>query len=310
VLHLACRVVRCDDRIVVGVMQITPGGDRVETWWCDLTRDMLNATLNKFSSISVVSKQEIEFVREKEGVQEIEAARRLGIERMVSGTLYRRGGSLILQLEVVEPGTGRMRAAKEARGTETELERIQSEGAVAVIKALDVNLPSSQLDDILNLHASARLADYKLMAETMGAFGDEAAPPRPHDGAPHSSLTPLVAVAYAAEPDEAAVTELLERYRKALESEDLEQVAALHVELTDRMRSALTQYFANARDLHVSFEDVTVRLSGDEALASFTRKDEFADRETGRAVRMQLRVSSILERRDGMWRIRGLKRPS
>jgi ketosteroid isomerase-like protein/TolB-like protein len=291
-------------------MKITPRGDRVDAWWGDLTRDMLNATLNKFTSVAVVSKEEIDFIREKEGIAEIEAARRLGIDRMITGTLDRRGTSLVLRLQVVEPGTGRMAAAREAQGPESELERIQGRGAVEVIKALDVRIPSSQLDEVLRLEGGAGIDRYRMMAETMGGFADEGGTPRPTEGQPRSDAWPWVATAHAGDADEAAVAAVLERYRKALESKDPAKVAEVYVELNDRVRDALVAYFSNTKDLRVAFDDVAVHLSGDEALASFTRKDEFVDQETGREVKMELRVSSVLERREGEWRIRGLKRPS
>lgn len=79
----------------------------------------------------------------------------------------------------------------------------------------------------------------------------------------------------------------------------------IHVAGNVRLRSALESYLRSADDLRVELSDVVIDVDGDTALATFTRRDVFRDVETGREIRMELRVSNVLERRDGTWRIRG-----
>ena len=46
------------------------------------------------------------------------------------------------------------------------------------------------------------------------------------------------------------------------------------------------------------------------AVATFTRNDEFKDARSGRDMQLEVRVSSMVAKQDGGWRIRGLKKPS
>jgi TolB-like protein/ketosteroid isomerase-like protein len=314
VRQVVCGVLRC--RSIVGVMEIAPADQSIATWWCGLTRDMLNASLNKFDNVSVVSKQELDTLRDWEKLPEIVVARNLGIDRMVSGTIYKDGGGLILQLQIVEPYSGRMVRSMEIHGSEGHLERLQSEAAVQIIKALDVPISSEQLQEVLALQANAGTAQYKLLADTMGGIeGEEPQPKTPSVPGKGSRYRPpdgegWLSTAYAADPNERSVRDLLETYRKALETKDVPRIAEVWVDLNKETRDALGQYFSNARDLKVEFRDVNVLLSGDEALASFTRVDDFSEVATGRPVHLEIRVSSVVNRIAGAWKIKGLKRPS
>ena len=46
------------------------------------------------------------------------------------------------------------------------------------------------------------------------------------------------------------------------------------------------------------------------ALATFTRSDDFVDAQSGVPVHLEVRVSNVLARQGGDWKIRGLKKPS
>jgi ketosteroid isomerase-like protein len=107
-----------------------------------------------------------------------------------------------------------------------------------------------------------------------------------------------------------AIRTLLERYRSALEAEDMAQVEALHVTLPDPMRDAMRRYFQTAKDLKVKFAKVDILVEGDEALATFTRIDDFLDLETSLPVHLEVRVSNVLALQNGTWRIKGLKKPT
>ena len=56
--------------------------------------------------------------------------------------------------------------------------------------------------------------------------------------------------------------------------------------------------------------DVDVAVEGDEALATFTREDAFVDVGSDRRMQLKVRITSILTKEQGAWRIRSLKDPS
>jgi ketosteroid isomerase-like protein len=80
--------------------------------------------------------------------------------------------------------------------------------------------------------------------------------------------------------------------------------------MSDTQRASLERYFAIARDLRVRVTDVDVLVEGDEAVATFTREDDFVDAPSGRTMHLAVRVSGLLSKRPDGWRIRSLREPS
>jgi hypothetical protein len=60
----------------------------------------------------------------------------------------------------------------------------------------------------------------------------------------------------------------------------------------------------------VTLSDVDVLLDGDQALVTFTRHDVFHDRNSGKELTLEVRLSSVVEQRDGHWLLRGVKKSS
>lgn len=81
--------------------------------------------------------------------------------------------------------------------------------------------------------------------------------------------------------------------------------------MAESQREKLQRYFDNADDLKVAItvSDDDIAVSGDEAVATFTRKDQFRAVATGRDIQLDVRLSSLLAKQDGRWKIRGLQRP-
>jgi ketosteroid isomerase-like protein len=189
---------------------------------------------------------------------------------------------------------------------------MQNEAAVEVMRSLKLPVDRAELKKLLARRTNDRLNDYKLLTESMGA-GIEAEPSKkePRSAAPRPWLARVgPRAADASEGDEAAIRALLERYRSALESQDIARVESLHVALPAPMRDALRQYLQNAAQLKVQFSRLDIVVEGDEALATFTRSDDFVDAQSGQPVHLEVRVSSVLARQADGWKIRGLKRPS
>jgi len=50
---------------------------------------------------------------------------------------------------------------------------------------------------------------------------------------------------------------------------------------------------------------VQVELRGNTVAVSFTRRDQFVDRESGKPTRLEVRLTKIFSRDNGKWRIAG-----
>jgi ketosteroid isomerase-like protein len=81
-------------------------------------------------------------------------------------------------------------------------------------------------------------------------------------------------------------------------------------DLSEGQRQALLRYFDNAHGLKIQFSNLDILVEGDEALATFTRDDVFKDVRSGREMHLEVRMSSVLAKQAGGWRIRALKKPS
>jgi ketosteroid isomerase-like protein len=101
----------------------------------------------------------------------------------------------------------------------------------------------------------------------------------------------------------APVGQVLEEYRVALENKDLDHLAALYVAFSARQRVALHEYMENAAGLTVELADVTVAPLGDAVAVTYTRRDHFIDRESGKPQRLEVRLTKILVPDDGGWKI-------
>lgn len=305
---------RPPEPLVVGVMEIRPRGN-TPGWMCDLTRDGLNTILSKVGKVQVYSKQKIDLLREKRGLSEIEAAEQLGIAKMISGTISATEHDVALELEIVDIKSGMLEDSERVRGTQAQLIDLQNQAAVEVVRALKVKVSPEVLDKIVATRSNDQLDNLRLLTESMGGFVDEGetpsapAPKKPGPGVSWS--VPWPAVAHAEEnAEQAAVRQLLEQYRAALEAKNLERMAAIYVALNDQMRDSLKRYFENAQDLKVRFSNFDILVEGDKAVATFTRNDDFKDANSGRDAHLEVRVSSVVTKQEGQWKILGLKKPS
>lgn len=294
-----------EDVITVGVTGVNAVGD-VPTWMRDTTRDSLNTLLSKVGHLRVYSREKIDFLRERRGLSEIEVAETLGIEKMISGSLRLHGEDVLVDVRVVDTATGLLEASESLRGSPDGLIELQNELASTLITALGVSLSEQEYAALFAQRTRETLDAYRRLADTFGE-----APPLPEKRSERAPRWPSgwVATAWADDGDgQAEVLALLEAYRAALEEEDIEAVAATHVSLTDEQRAGFARYFESADDLTVTLSDVDVLLDGDEALVTFTRRDVFHDHSSGKEVAVEVRLSTIVVREDGKWRMRGVKR--
>jgi len=293
--------------LVVGVMEVRARGRGVPDWMRDIARDGLNTILNKIGGIQVYSRQKIDFVRHKRGLSEIEAAEALGMTKMVSTSVAADDVQVTLDLEVVDIATGLLDASARIQGPRDQFMELGTQLALRAVRLLGVEPTGAQVAAILADRGNETLRAYQLFSETLGE-----APPTPQATPERTSWRAWTAVAWAQEddPDDAAIRQLLTRYATALQTKSVEQLATLQVEMGERQRASLQRYFDNAGELQVRLSDIDVLVEGDEAVATFTREDLFVDGGTGRRMRLEVRTSGILAKRDGGWKIVGLRGPS
>lgn len=312
-LATAYLLVHPQETVVVGVMEIHPRGN-VPAWMCEFTRDGLNTVLSKIDNVRVYSKQKIDLVREKRGLSEIEAAEQLGIAKMISGTLAAGDRDVMLEVQVVDIKSGMLEREEHARGTEKQLVDMQNEVAIEVLKGLKVGVSAQKLGEIVAGRTNDQLDSYKLLTESMGFVDDPEKPSgdeRKKKRDPAASwAVPWPAAAYAGEAAEDGVRDLLERYRVALEAKDLARIDAVYVSMNDSMREALARYFENTDELKIRFSNFDILVEGDEAVATFTRDDLFRDRRSGHEAHLEVRMSSVVAKQGGTWKIRALKKPA
>jgi adenylate cyclase len=291
-----------DAPVVVGVMGITARGAAPD-WMREITRDGLNTVLSKAPGVRVFSRQKIDFLREKRGLSELEVAEQLGIGKMLSGSLAMDGDTVMLEVQVVDIASGLLDASERVDGRAGELIELQNQVAENVLGALHVTLTPEDRRVLFAKRTNETLDAYRMLTDT---FGSGPPPDRPKPTG--SWLSPFVATAFA-DDAEAAITQLIERYRAALEAKDVAALEALHVEMTPQTREALQRYFESAKDLKVGVTDVDVLVEGDDALVTFSRKDDFVDARSGQTMHLEVRLSSELTRSaDGSWKLRGVKK--
>ena len=303
---------------VIGVMKIKAQGD-VDPKDCVLTRVKLSTTLSAYPLLAVFSKEKLDFIRSAEGsspgrgrkLTEIEVAEQLSIDMMIVGTLAASGKTYELLLYGVDGITGQHLPGVQVRESGTNLLDIQARAAAKLVRALGMSVPDRPATTAEPGRVEADVETYRLVNEMMGGVAGETGSAEPDEG-PTSLRIEWIGVAHAqsTETDEIAVRDLLERYRLAIQSEDLDTLSALHVDLNAQMRAAFERYFENADELAVEFSDFDVIIDGDDALATFTRRDEFRDARTEQPIEMKIRISSRLERLGDGWRIRGLEKGS
>lgn len=293
-----------DAVITVGVTGVSAHGE-VPAWMQDTTRDGLNTLLSKVEHLRVFSREKIDFLRQRRGLTEIEVAETLGIQKMISGSLAMQGDKVVLEVRVVDISTGILDASESQSGAPDDLIELQNRLASSVIAALGVRLTDSEETALFAQRTRDTLDAYKRMADTFG----EAPAGAPRPGSGPTSWLGWTGTAWAADGDaEAQVAALLEAYRVALERADVAAVAATHVALSDDQRAGFSRYFESAEGLRVAISDIDVLVDGDEGVVTFTRRDVFRDRSSGKEVQLDVRLSSGVVRQDGRWLLRGVRR--
>lgn len=290
------------ERVALGVMVFKSHGiDPADDWQREALRDSLNAQLSRLSSVKVYSKEFIDFLITRQGLSEVEAATKLGISKMLSGSVRRVDGALHVETHVVDVATGVLESSYVTDAHDRSFADLQSELTLGVIAHLNLPVTPEEREVLL----ARRQTDGDALRLLLEAERADAPPgPSGHRGTRRWRAGLLVGTAHASDDaDQEAVRGLLEQYRRATESRQIEAVAALFRDLSSEQQAAQQRYFDNVRDLKVVFENIDVAVIGDEAVVSYTRTDDFVDAKTGRPMHASVRLTKILQRNEEGWRL-------
>jgi hypothetical protein len=301
-------------QIVIGVMDFHRRGN-VPEWVSEYTRRTLNTILSNVADVHVYSSEAIDFLCTKKNLSEIEAAKQLGVTKMVLGHISEADRRLMLAVDLVDIGSNGMLdpTIPPLRGTEDQVAEMVNRAAMTIVKSLKHGVSDKELQELVANHSAEDLDSYRLLADSMGIAVDEKRTPppapSPKPALPDTSSLGWPASAWAADPSEPQIRQLIERYRAALESKNLDDIGQLYVDMTPGMRDALTRYFSTADELKIKFSEPEILVAGDDAVATFTRNDDFKDSRSGRAMHLEVRISLVAKQQSG-WKIQGLRKPS
>src|SRR5262249_33425334 len=279
------------------------GSDQATAWIGPALRDGLNSQLTELPGVRVFSDEFMDFVMTREGLSAIAVAQRLGIEKMVSGSVVTVGDTVRVEARVVDVATGVLDGAHVESGrarASVAVERARVRGGVPW-------LPSALSAEERGRIAARRAPDRDQLGRPLDAEGEsrpapppQAPPAGPGDG--HSRLLDLLGPREA-QADEVLpeIEAFLERYRRATEARDVAALGAMYVAFSPEQRAALERYFGGVRDLRVAIDHVEAAVVGDEDAVTYARTDEFGDVQTGRTEHVTCRHTQRLHPVDGRW---------
>jgi len=305
--------------------------DPESSWMTEAIRDNLNGQLSKVSGLEVYSKEYIDFLVEDGVTNELKVAHELGIARMISGSYIVTGDRLRIEAHVVNVGTGMLEESDSVEGPQDQFFEMQARLAFKIARHLDIHVSPEEEAAIASAPASSSLDAFKLLMDAEEGSSASDSPPKrlpelPQSGrlSPPDSTWPKllvwaakkgaawfsVSTARAEEPDgsEQEIRQVLERYRQAYEAKDLDLLSSVYTELTPKQRQARVRYFENTEDLVVAINDVRIAIRGDNAIAMYTRADQFTDTKTGESVKLDVRLTKKLRKTDGDWKLIGGKK--
>lgn len=295
--------------VTLGVMIFKQLGDSADdhAWMREAIRDGLNTQLSALSRVKVYSKEFLDFLVTRQGLSEIEVAEKLGITKMLTGSFLAIGDKLKVDTHVVDVPTGVIEASYTATGQQERFLDLQNDVVMGVVSRLDLEVTDAERAALVARRATDAEA-LRLLLEAEGA-GRRKPPPAPTEEPEATSRLldilqwPSAARGAEVPSDEAAIRDLLERYRAAMESGDAEALRPLYRGLSDEQVAAQERYFENVRDLEVGIDEIDLAVVGDEAVVSYTRKDRFVDRRTGRTMDIAVRLTKTLVRDGDAWKL-------
>jgi hypothetical protein len=255
-------------------------------------------------------------------------AQHLGLSKLVTGAYQVVGTNLRIDAHILDVPTGVQQGSDSVQGEVDAFFDLQKQLVLSMLRRLPVPFSTEEGESIQS-ETNTDVNAYRLLLEAEGVVDDAGAGDQPaikraqqptaepqsyfkRPGVSSAMARALAVLAGALMPatawaaDEradAAVRALIETYRQALEGKAVERVAQLSVLFTQRQRDALQAYFDNAAELQIEVVDVVVMTHDQQTTVSFTRRDRFTDRESGRPVRLEVRLTKTVVRENGTWKL-------
>jgi TolB-like protein len=313
-------------------------GEGQYEWIGKALRIAFNTELSKVRALRVYSPELIDRSAYPGEEDPLQTAQRLGMSKLVSGAYQVVGTSLRIDAHIIDVSTGVQQGSDSIEGDLSAFFELQKQLVLNLLRRLPVPF-SREEGASIESETNTDVNAYRLLLEAEGIVDDlpaaktpptmgRAQPPtaepqsrnrteRPErrwevalgaDWRTHfSSLSLWLGFAGTARADEPVIEDrvraLLEEYRRALEAKQVDAVASLSESFSPRQREALQAYLENAIDLSVDVSDVVVAARGDDLTVSFTRRDRFTDRETGRPVRLEVRLTKTVVRQGETWKL-------
>jgi len=285
--------------------------DPKNDWIGKALRAGLNTELSKVRALHVCSPILIDR-RIGKGADDLTVARQLGIGKILRGSFVVVGTAIRVDLEIVDVPSGMQVPSESVEGQEAKFFDLQKSLAFATLQQLPVELSQAEGSSIEE-ETNTSVAAYRLLQQSLGtAEGSRATgkrevskTPRPKVK-PQSLLDRWLPKALAAEltgDSNVEVRELLDEYRQAHEQKDLNRLAALYVSFTARQREAVRAYLEGATELTVDLQDVQLEVSDQDIVVSCTRRDSFIDRRSRKHQHLEIRLTQLLVREGGKWKI-------
>ncbi len=303
----------------VGVMEFNDlRADPQHDWIGKALRVAFNTELSKVKALHVSSPELIDRVARARGPDNLSIAQQLGIGKFLTGSFHVVGNTIRIDARIIDAATGVQEGSDSVEGDQSAFFDLQKKLVISMLRRLPVELSPEEGKSIQG-ETNTDVDAYRLLLETEGVVGDAARPnlktptltPGPRSQAT-DALWRFAAVlsspAYAEEPGttvDVEVKEVLDEYRGALQQKDLDRLGTLYVAFSPRQRDALREYLQNAAGLIVELSDITVAPHGDGVAVSYTRRDRFIDTASGKPQRLEVRLTKILVRDNGQWKIAG-----
>jgi len=294
-------------------------GDAQYAWIGNALRIAFNTELSKVRALRVYAPELIDRAANASGAGYLETARQMGIGKVLTGSFQIVGDEIRMDAQILDSATGTHEGSDSVLGRLSEFFDLEKRLVLSMLRRLRVKLSAGEGQSI-EQDTNSDVDAYRLLLQSEGLLKEAATPPSTAEpvSTPRGTLQPRsprsgtssrvgglwTRPAYAEESAPAAeVRQLLEAYRRALEAKDIDALARLYVEYPGAQRDTARAYLSSAENLEVTISDVAVQQHGGETVVSYTRKDRFVDHKTGRSVHLEVRLTKVLVRENGSWRI-------